>query len=272
MPFPFTKMHGAGNDFILLDNRLLELDDAAASRLAKRLCGRRTGIGADGLVLLDASRTAAFRMRHYNPDGSRASFCGNGARCLARFAYRRGLTGPAMAFEADDGPHEAEIIGDQVRLSMVDPTDIRLNRTVSGFVRSSTVHTLNTGADHAVVCSEDVGLEAVEADGRALRMHPMFHPAGTNVNFLQALDASTIAVRTYERGVEAETLSCGTGAVACAVAFALLQDARPPIQVRTRSGETLTVTFDRRGMTISRVALQGSAHLVFDGEWLEKEV
>lgn len=266
----FTKMHGAGNDFILIDNRPLRLDDGAARRLAKRLCARRTAIGADGLMLLDTGEAGDFRMRHYNLDGSRASFCGNGARCMARFAYRRGIAGPVMTFEADDGSHVAEILEDQVRLHTIDPTGIRLSCAIAGYPRATLVHTLNTGVDHAVLPSPDIALEAVERDGRQLRRHPFFQPDGVNVNFFQPMDAANIAVRTYERGVEAETLSCGTGAVACAVVFSLLEDAPPPIRAHTHSGETLTVMFHRREGRISEVTLEGSAHVVFEGVWQEE--
>lgn len=266
----FTKMHGAGNDFILVDNRSFLLGDPEARHLARQMCPRRTAIGADGLILMDASPTTDFRMRHYNPDGSRASFCGNGARCLARFAFRYGLAEPILRFEADDGLHNAEIQNDQVKLQMVDPTDIRLGRPLTDFPRLPVIHTLNTGVPHAVALSSDLRLEAVEQRGRLLRGHPLFQPDGVNVNFFQPLDAANLAVRTYERGVEGETLSCGTGAVACAVVFALLEDARPPIRVHTASSEVLTVDFERQTDGICQVTLEGSALFVFDGNWLRE--
>lgn len=263
----FTKMHGAGNDFILLDNRSLQLGDPEARHLARQMCTRRTAIGADGLILMDLSATTDFRMRHYNPDGSRASFCGNGARCLARFAYRCGLAETTLRFDADDGRHTALIQGDLVKLQMVDPTEIHLDRPLTDFPRLPIVHTLNTGVPHAVALSSDLRLEAVEQRGRLLRGHTLFQPDGVNVNFFQPLDAANLAVRTYERGVEAETLSCGTGAVACAVVFALLEDAQPPIRIHTASGEVLTVDFERQTKGIRNVTLEGSAHFVFDGNW-----
>lgn len=270
MPLHFTKMHGAGNDFLVIDNRVYRLDDAAAARLAQRACPRRFGVGADGLLLLDDSPDAGFRMRYYNADGSRAAFCGNGARCLARFAYRRGVAGASMTFESDDGLHRAVIEGQTVRISMADPANVRLNRPLTGYARAKTVHTLNTGADHAVLLSGDLEAEDVENHGRELRYHPLFHPAGTNVNFVRRLDASAIAVRTYERGVEAETLSCGSGGVAAVVAMTLLEGLTPPIKVHTRSGETLTVDFRRGERGIAGVTLQGSAHFVYDGELAEE--
>jgi diaminopimelate epimerase len=270
MPFlSFTKMAGAGNDFIVVDNRTLRLTDVGAASLARLVCPRRTSVGADGLLLLDASRETDFRMRYYNADGSRAPFCGNGARCLARFAYRRGIVGQEMAFDADDGRHQATIVGREVRLRLVDPTDILLNRPIQGFARSTVVHTLNTGTVHAVIRSDDVAAEDVARDGRALRSHPMFQPGGTNVNFVQTVAPSGLALRTYERGVEAETLSCGTGAAAAAVTFALLDDVPAPITVHTRSGEPLLVDFQRDGDSITGVSLQGSAHIIYDGELAE---
>lgn len=265
----FTKMAGAGNDFIVIDNRTLRLTDARAASLARLVCPRRTSVGADGLLLLDASRETDFRMRYYNADGSRAPFCGNGARCLARFAYRRGIVGPEMAFDADDGRHQATIVGREVRLRLVDPADVILNRRIDGFARSPVIHTLNTGTVHAVIRSDDVEAEDVARDGRALRSHPMFQPGGTNVNFMQTVAPSGLALRTYERGVEAETLSCGTGAGAAAVTFALLDGVPAPITVHTRSGEPLVVDFQRDGDSITGVSLQGSAHIIYDGELAE---
>jgi len=175
-----------------------------------------------------------------------------------------------MTFVADDGPHDAEILETRVRLRMVDPSDIVLNRRIDGYERSEIVHTLHTGTEHAVLASPDVKLEPVEQTGRVLRRHPLFQPGGVNVNFFQPLDGANIAVRTYERGVEAETLSCGTGSVASALVFALLEEVPSPIRVHTRSGETLTVRFERQEDRIGDVWLEGSAHYVFEGRWYEE--
>lgn len=265
----FTKMHGAGNDFIVIDNRSLRLQDTEAVRLTQRLCPRRTGIGADGLVLLEPGHRTEFRMRHYNTDGSRATFCGNGARCLARFAYRKGVAGASMTFEADDGMHHATIVGDDVQLHMVDPNAIMLHRPILDYTRTAVLHTINTGAPHAVILSDDVTAEDIERDGRALRRHDLFQPYGTNVNFVQQTGPGALVIRTYERGVEAETLSCGTGAVAAALTVALLDGTGAPVMVQTHGGETLVVDFQRQDEAITGVILQGSAHMVFDGELTE---
>jgi diaminopimelate epimerase len=152
---------------------------------------------------------------------------------------------------------------------MTDPTRIRLDLPVNGYPRSSIAHAVFTGTDHVVIPSDNLDAERVEEDGRTLRHHEAFQPSGTNVNFFQRLAASSLAARTYERGVEAETLSCGTGAVACAVVHALLDNAPSPVQVLTRSGETLTVHFKREDDRFREVCLEGSAHFVFDGEWIE---
>ena len=271
MPIHFTKMHGAGNDFIVIDNRTYQLNDAVAAQFAKQVCHRRFGIGADGILLLDSGRHADFQMRYYNSDGSR-SFCANGARCLARFAYHRGMVGKAMIFEADDGRHEAVIVGRAVRLHMTDPAMVDLNRTISAYPRAETVHSINTGTQHAVLHSDDVIQEDVVHHGRVLRQHSLFQPLGTNVNFVQTMDTSRIAVRTYEKGVEAETLSCGTGAVAAVAVMTLLDEIEPPVMVHTRSGETFSVNFTRNGSVIRGVTLEGSAHIVYDGEFLEENV
>jgi diaminopimelate epimerase len=262
----FTKMHGAGNDFILVDNRRQSWPDEIAGRLARRWCNRRTGIGADGLILLEEGESTPFRMRHYNLDGSRASFCGNGARCLARFAYHRGIANLSMAFEADDGVHKAEIVGTEVALTMTDPCDIGLNRSLPDDPILACYHTLNTGTDHAVFPSKNVTGEAVETTGAHLRHHPIFQPGGTNINFVQPLTAASLSVRTFERGVEAETLSCGTGAVACAVVHVLTGEMKSPIEVHTRSGEILLVSFEYNNDLLTNVILRGSAHWVFSGE------
>lgn len=262
---PFTKMHGAGNDFILIDNRRRCWTDTTAATAARVWCPRQTGIGADGLILLDDSPSAAFRMRHYNVDGSRASFCGNGARCLTRYAYQNGLTGRSMTFEADDGLHQAEVLENGVALVMSTPRDIHLNRTMPDDTQRC-FHTVYTGVEHAVFPSDDIEAEAVEITGARLRHHAMFEPGGMNINFVEMNDDASLSVRTYERGVEAETLSCGTGAVASAVVHALIADFDSPVEVRTRSGESLEVSFLRENEDFSQVVLTGSAHRVFSGE------
>lgn len=264
-PIYFTKMHGAGNDFIIVDSRRRNLPEDYAVRFAQRQCSRRTGVGADGLILLNDDTATDFRMSHYNPDGSRASFCGNGARCLALFAYRHGIAGREMAFGADDGLHHAVIDGQKVRLHMIEPDQFMVHRSISEYPRTNTLHTIDTGTKHAVIRSEDVGKELVEEDGRALRYHSMFQPDGTNVNFVQKTGLSALAIRTYERGVEAETLACGTGTVAAAVVLALTDGVTPPVSVHTHGGETLVVDFRQNDTKITDVTLTGSAHMVFEG-------
>ena len=263
---PFTKMHGAGNDFILVDIRRYHWPDETAGRLARQWCTRRTNIGADGLILLEEDESALLRMRHYNADGSRAPFCGNGARCFARFAYHQGLAGRSMSFLADDGMHQAEVMENEVALMMTPPCDINLNCSLPDDPQMACYHTLNTGTRHAVFPSEDVKAEAVEINGPRLRHHPIFQPGGTNINYVQVLGRASLAVRTYERGVEAETLSCGTGAVACAIVHALLDDVASPIEVYTRSGETMQVSFERGDHLFTQVMLRGSAHWVCSGK------
>src|SRR5438132_978780 len=208
----FTKMNGAGNDFVIVDNRdgNLALDREAIARL----CDRHRGIGADGLLAVEPAQNGAdFRMRYYNADGGEAEMCGNGARCFARFAQK--LTGKhdAVSFETIAGKITAEFIGDYVRLAMSEPQDLQLNQELDLKLENVVVHSVNTGVPHAVVVVEDLENVAVARLGAAIRYHDHFAPKGTNVNFVKQLDAQTIAIRTYERGVEGETLAGGTGVV-----------------------------------------------------------
>ena len=263
---PFTKASGAGNDFVILDNRAGELppDQAALARL---LCDRHFGVGGDGLLILEASQKCDFLMKYYNADGSYGGMCGNGGRCMARYAFLRHLAGPTMTFEALDFLYRAEVLGEQVRLSMKDPTSLRtyLDIRVEG-LPSSAIHFVDTGSPHLVVVVDTVDRIDVAEYGRLLRHHEQFAPAGTNVNFVQMLHRTIIKIRTYERGVEAETLACGTGSVASALVTATVAGGDPPIKVGVRSGEELVVSFQRGETGITGVTLQGSAHMLFEGE------
>jgi diaminopimelate epimerase len=261
----FTKMNGAGNDFVLLDNRdaSLRLDGKAI----ERICDRHRGVGADGLLLVEPAQNGAdFRMRYYNNDGGEAEMCGNGARCFARFASRIAGTGKNVSFETQAGVISAEFIGDLVRIVMSEPRDLRLDDTISADGQGFAVHSVNTGVPHAVVLVDDLDAVNVQQLGSAIRHHAHFAPRGTNANFIHAIDAQTIAIRTYERGVEAETLACGTGVVASAIIFHELTDAAQPIGVRVRGGDLLHVGFEKSGGVYTNVTLTGPADFVFDGE------
>ncbi len=279
---PFTKMNGAGNDFLVLDNRFLRFSDGELAALARRFCPRRTGAGADGLLALDEPAQAAedapepdFRMRYRNADGSLATMCGNGARCLARFAARAGLGtaadgGVALAFDTDGGRYRAEVDGrgasGPVRLAVPPARDY--GPSVDGAVR------IWTGTEHAVVFTDDVAGADVEGEGPRLRGHPAFAPAGTNVNWVQVAGPDRVRVRTFEKGVEAETLACGTGAVASALAASLGGHLGPAGRERQSvavemTGGTLEVGFRMADGAPAEITLAGPAETVYEGtlEW-----
>ncbi|RME90626.1 MAG: diaminopimelate epimerase [Verrucomicrobia bacterium] len=261
----FTKMNGAGNDFILLDNR------SGQWRLTPeqviRLCDRHRGVGADGVLLLEPSRTgrADWAWQFYNSDGSEAEMCGNGARCFARFVQRVTGADGRLTFETRAGIIEAELRGDRVTVGLTPPKDWRLDldlETSRGPVHG---HAVNTGVPHLVLLTPDVEQAPVAELGRELRRHPAFQPAGTNVNFVQILEPGHIRVRTYERGVEAETLACGTGVTASALVCARIESWPPPVKVRVQGGDTLEVAFTRDGDDFHAVRLTGPADFVFTG-------
>ena len=268
----FTKMNGAGNDFVMVDNRAGNL--ALSRETIERLCDRHRGIGADGLLAVEPAAGAAdFRMRYYNSDGGEAEMCGNGARCFARFVNR--LAGPRnqVSFETQAGVITANFVGDQVRLAMSDPKDLSLlnpievNGDRAGASQPLTldVHFVNTGVPHAVVLVENLVDVAVHELGAGIRFHPHFAPKGTNANFIQSIAPQSIAIRTYERGVEAETLACGTGVVASALIYHELTGANSPIQVRVKGGDQLEVGFDKTDGVYKKVTLTGPADFVFEG-------
>jgi diaminopimelate epimerase len=264
---PFTKMSGAGNDFVVIDNRseLLRCDKSA---LARALCSRHFGIGADGLLLVERSAAADFAMRYYNADGSYGGMCGNGGRCIARYVHDRDEWSAQLTFEALEYIYHAEVNDPSVILHMKPPKQLRTNILLQLHSDEFNVNFVDTGSPHAVIeCS---ALEAVDVEriGREGRGHEKFLPEGANVNFVQVLGEGRLKMRTYERGVEAETLACGTGAVASAIVMSKLKGMRSPISVETRSGEELRVHFKKSGDEFSEVMLEGSAHFVFSGELL----
>jgi diaminopimelate epimerase len=260
----FTKMNGAGNDFVMLDNRDGKI--RLAPDQISRICDRHRGVGADGILLLeDAANGGDFRMRYYNRDGGEAEMCGNGARCFARFANKvTGATGP-ITFETPAGLIGAKVDGDRVTLQMSDPTELRLNVKLQLEGEDATVHSINSGVPHVVVPVSRVDMVNVHARGGAIRRHEMFSPKGTNANFLEKRGRRSIAIRTYERGVEEETLACGTGVVASALIFAGLEKIDGPIAVLVRGGSELTVDFEKDGERFRNVRLSGPAEFVFEG-------
>jgi len=269
----FTKMSGAGNDFVVLDNRKGVVTDPAA--FARELCDRRKGIGADGLLLLEASDRADFLMRYYNSDGSFGGMCGNGGRCISRYAYTRQIVNQTeIRFEALEHIYNASIIRDVVKLMMKNPSDFRIDQRIEVSQSHVRFHFVNSGSPHCVIfLDENPGLVAPLAEidvfgvGRQIRNHEYFLPDGTNVNFVEKLGANGFSVRTYERGVEEETLACGTGSVAVALIANRVRESASPVSLKVRSGETLTVDFaNTSNSEYEDVSLSGSAHIVFSGQ------
>ena len=260
----FTKMNGAGNDFILFDNRT-EGIDLDRSQIAQ-MCDRHRGIGADGILLLEnPTNQADFRMRYFNADGGEAEMCGNGARCFARFANKVVGRKAKISFETLAGVISAELKGDLVTLRMTEPTDLRLNVDLPMADENKTVHFVNSGVPHVVIAVAKIDDADVRRDGAAVRHHKMFSPNGTNVNFIEKRGPNKIAIRTYERGVEDETLACGTGIVASALIFATSEKSDSPITVLARGGDELQVGFEKVEGGFRNVTLTGPAEFVFEG-------
>jgi diaminopimelate epimerase len=264
---PFSKLQGTGNDFIIVDNRK-KIFEAFCKGIPereaiKKICSRRTGVGADGLILIETSDTANFRWRFFNSDGSTAEMCGNGARCAARFAKEKGIAPDKMKFETLAGTIEAEVKDRSVKVKLSKPKDLKQNIKVCGL----TGHFINTGVPHFVVFTDRVDLVNVKELGRKIRNDELFKPNGTNVNFAE-VRLDRVLVRTYERGVEDETLACGTGSVASALIAAKVFNLPSPVTVETRSGELLKVYFDEN---FEEVFLEGETIYVYDGE-LKREL
>jgi diaminopimelate epimerase len=257
-------MNGAGNDFILFDNRTGSID-LDRNQIAQ-LCDRHRGIGADGVLLLENPTTRAdFRMRYFNADGGEAEMCGNGARCFARFANKVGVQKPRISFETPAGVISAELKGDLVTLRMTEPTDLRLNVDLPMAAKNKAVHFINSGVPHVVIPVAKIDDVDVRREGAAIRRHKMFSPNGTNVNFIEKRGRNKIAIRTYERGVEDETLACGTGIVASALIFAATEKIIGAITVIARGGDELEVGFEKVDGRFHNVALTGPAEFVFEG-------
>ena len=257
-------MNGAGNDFVLLDNRDGGLH--LAPQQIMHLCDRHRGVGADGILVLEnAANGADFRMRYYNADGGEAEMCGNGARCFARFAHRTANTKNELSFETPAGVIGAKLDEDLVSLQMSDPTDLRLDIEISAEGENLRGYFINTGVPHVVVPVSSINHVDVRKTGSAIRHHKLFSPKGANANFLEKKSRRRVAIRTYERGVEDETLACGTGVVASALIFATTENVDGPIGVLVRGGSELTVGFKKDGDQFKNVTLTGPAEFVFEG-------
>ena len=278
---PFMKLSGSGNDFILIDNREGIVAARRAGALAAKVCAHRLSVGGDGLILIERSRRADFRWRLFNADGSEAEFSGNGARCAARFAYLKRIAPRRMRFETLAGVIEAEMVSglpgrtgravreaNAVKVRFPDPKGLRLHLRVpiAGVEREA--HFIDAGVPHCVYLVDDPDTVEVVGIGRPTRHHSLFQPAGTNVNFIKIVDPHRIRIRTYERGVEDETLACGTGAIASALIASLVGKVESPVTLVPQSGLELTVHFGSRGDAFTEVYLQGDARAVYEGRLL----
>ncbi|MBF0550608.1 MAG: diaminopimelate epimerase [Deltaproteobacteria bacterium] len=268
----FYKMSGSGNDFILIDNRSGIIGNDIAPALAQAVCRRGVSVGADGLILVENSTRADFKWDFLNSDGSRAEMCGNGGRCAARFAILKGLAGSKLTFETLAGLIQAEVNGGLVTLTLPPPGAARLDFPVSTAEGMLTVSFINTGVPHAIILVSDINAAKVKETGREIRFHQDFAPAGTNVNFVSVLDPHHIRVRTYERGVEDETLACGTGSTASALITGLKGLVKSPVAVTTTGGEILTVHFTIDGSTVTDLKLTGSARVDYEGKFTRETV
>lgn len=266
MLLEFTKMNGAGNDFLLIDNRTGRIQ--LSSEQIVRLCDRHRGVGADGVMLLVPSRTdkADWAWDFYNSDGSTGEMCGNGARCFGRFVQKTAGAKGSFTFETGAGIITAVLSGDRVTVNLTKPKDLRLNVSVKLSTGVETIHSLNTGVPHAVLYVPDADKAMVMSLGAEIRRHAHFGPRGTNVNFVQVVGPNYIRVRTFERGVEGETLACGTGVSAAGMISARVHKFTSPVKVQVQGGDALEVSFKDSGTDFDNVRLTGPADFVFEGK------
>jgi diaminopimelate epimerase len=265
-PITFYKMSGSGNDFIIIDNRSRIIDGLDLPKFIRAVCRRKMAVGADGLILIEPSDKADFRWQFFNSDGSRAEMCGNGARCAARFAVVNGIAKANLSFETDAGVVAGQVEGDRARVKMPDPMDLRLDYAIELKTGPVTVSSINTGVPHVVIMRDSVAEVDVFNLGREIRNHKAFAPAGTNVNFICRKGQGQLAIRTYERGVEDETLACGTGSIAGALVTSSKLDWNSPIDLTTRSGEVLRIHFNKNENVFDNVYLEGDARIIYTAQ------
>ena len=265
---PFMKLSGAGNDFVIINNlnRVVDSADSEFMNFVTKICQRRMSVGADGVLLVEPTEDVDFRMRYFNADGGEVETCGNGARCISKFAYLKGIVSEQMQFLTNAGIYEAEIVGDNVKVRMSDPTDIRMNVPLRLEDGVHSVGFANSGVPHVVFFVDDLESTDVFDLGQQTRYHNDFKPAGTNANFICIHSQELIEIRTYERGVENETLACGTGSIASAIVSATLGKVQSPVSVKTASGVVLKIHFDLENDEAKNVYLEGDARVIFAGE------
>jgi diaminopimelate epimerase len=263
----FTKMVAAGNDFILIDNRGKEAQKRIGnlSKFAKAVCVRKHSIGADGLLVIEKSKKADITMRLFNPDGSEAAMCGNGSRCVAYYAAKKGITKNKLSIETKAGILKARVGKNAATIEMMKPKELKSRFSIDVYDETFEVDFVNTGVPHVVYFVEDLENFDVKRFGREIRYHKEFASKGTNVNFARVIDRHNISIRTYERGVEDETFACGTGAVASSIIASELHSIESPVRVKTWGGEVLTVYFKKIDNEYKEVYLEGEVRLVYEG-------
>jgi diaminopimelate epimerase len=257
MQIQFDKYQGTGNDFIIIDNRIGDYDSLSQKNL-KLLCDRNKGIGADGIILIQNHQVLDFEMLYFNADGNLSSMCGNGGRCAVSFAQRHNIIDVNAHFIAIDGPHKA---------SLISPTDVRLQmQDVTNIIKNENIIIMDTGSPHFVLFSQEIHSIDVKKEGATIRFSDTFKKEGINVNFVSKKSKTIFDIRTYERGVENETLSCGTGAVASAIAMHLLGESNGVTEIRLNAlGGELIVGFNVKGARYENIFLQGPATYVYSG-------
>ena len=277
MRIDFAKVVASGNDFIIVDNRENKIkekiiDFADFARFSSR---RKHSVGADGVLVLEDSAKADFKMRIFNPDGSEVTMCGNGIRCSALYAFTNKWCGPSMKIETQAGILEATVKEESVypaharmgwvKIKMTPPKNLKLDQNIGVGKTILAIHTVDTGVPHAVHFVDGIKDYPVKDMGAKIRYHKIFEPEGTNADFVKPIDKSTISVRTYERGVEDETLACGTGVVASAIISNLVNGTQQPVSANTEGRDVLKVHFKKEHNRFSDVHLEGKSHIVFEG-------
>ena len=266
----FWKMSGSGNDFILVDNRDGRIKDKAMGPLVKKICRRRESVGADGVIFVIESERFDFGWRFLNADGGEVEMCGNGARCVARFAYLKGIAGSKMTFETLAGPVSAEVTGQVATVTMPRPNGLEMDIDFPLEKDWLTVDFINTGVPHVVIQVNSLSGYPVFQQGKIIRYHPMFSPDGTNANFIRIIGPDLLEIRTYERGVEDETLACGTGAVAAALVSAARGMVESPVRAKIQGGEELRISFQKEQDEFTKVWFEGKTVIVYQGQLHEE--
>jgi diaminopimelate epimerase len=261
----FTKMAATGNDFIVVDNRFSVIG-FRFSAVAKKLCNRKSGIGADGLLVLEKSKKADLRMRVFNPDGSEPDMCGNGSRCMALYAKNKKIAPASMSIETAAGILSACVKKDKIKIKMTDPKNIKLSMNLNSMGKACRFHYINTGVPHAVFFTKNLEKIDLGVFGKNIRYHKAFYPDGANVNIVRVEKGNSLSIRTYERGVEAETLACGTGAVASAIVSHMIKGFDSPVNVYAGGGRLKIYFKGNSDKGFMDVFLEGEAREVFTGE------